>query len=284
MDTDGRKILVTGATGKQGGAVADELLKRGFSIRAMTRKPEAPAARALADRGAEVVQGDLDDAASLHKALAGIWGVWAVQNTWEAGVEREEEQGKRQARVAREAGVQHYVYTSVGSAHRKTGIPHFDNKWRVEEVVRSLNFPSHVILRPVFFMENLMMPGMIQGDKLTVGLDPATALQMIAVEDIGKFGALAFEKSGELNRAEIDLAGDSLTMPQVAAVLSKATGKPLEFQRVPLSEVRKFSEEYAVMLDWFDKVGYDADIPGLEKKYGIKLTRLADWAPRHFKR
>ena len=94
----------------------------------MTRKPDSDAARALAALGAEVVAGDLDDAASLERALAGAWGVFAVQNTWEAGVEREEEQGKRLAEVARDKGVQHFVYTSVGSAHRKTGIPHFDNK------------------------------------------------------------------------------------------------------------------------------------------------------------
>ena len=84
--------------------------------------------------------------------------MFGVQNTWEAGVEREEVQGKRLATLARDAGVQHYVYTSVGSAHERTGIPHFDNKWRIEETVRGLRFPSHVILRPVFFMENLLAP------------------------------------------------------------------------------------------------------------------------------
>ena len=113
--------------------------------------------------------GDLDDEASLRKALAGAWGVFAVQNTWEAGVEKEEEQGKRQARLAREAGVQHYVYSSVGSAHKNTGIPHFDNKWRIEETVRGLNFPSHVVLRPVFFMENLLAPGTLQRRHARVG-------------------------------------------------------------------------------------------------------------------
>src|SRR5947207_5521933 len=113
-----RTILITGVTGNQGGAVAQ----------------------------------------ALRAALAGAWGVFGVQNTWEAGVEREEVQGKRLATLAREAGVEHYVYTSVGSAHRHTGVPHFDNKWRIEETVRSLGFPSHVILRPVFFMENLLAP------------------------------------------------------------------------------------------------------------------------------
>jgi uncharacterized protein YbjT (DUF2867 family) len=92
----------------------------------------------------------------------------------EAGVEREEAQGKRLATLAREAGVEHYVYTSVGSAHKRTGIPHFDNKWRIEETVRGLRFPSHVILRPVFFMENLLAPFSLQGSTLAWALGPGT--------------------------------------------------------------------------------------------------------------
>src|SRR5260221_13885968 len=143
-------IAVTGATGQQGGAVARALLKTGHKIRAITRNPDGPAAQALAKLGAEVARAELDDAASLRTALAGAWGVFGVQNTWTAGVEGEEAQGKRLATLAREAGVEHYVYTSVGSAHKRTGVPHFDNKWRIEEAVRGLRFPSHVILRPVF--------------------------------------------------------------------------------------------------------------------------------------
>lgn len=103
-------------------------LAHGYRVKAMTRKPESDKAKALAKLGAQVIHGDLDDAASLDRALQGVWGVFAVQNTWEAGVEQEEVQGKRIAEIAKKAGVQHYVYTSVGSAHLKTGIPHFDNK------------------------------------------------------------------------------------------------------------------------------------------------------------
>ena len=107
-----KTILITGATGKQGGATLRHLAKRGgFKLRAMTRKPDGDAAKALSALGAEVVAGDLNDAASLERAVAGAWGVFAVQNTWEAGVEGEEEQGKRFAKIARDKGVQHFVYT-----------------------------------------------------------------------------------------------------------------------------------------------------------------------------
>jgi uncharacterized protein YbjT (DUF2867 family) len=282
METGKSLIVVTGATGQQGGATARELLAGGHKVRAMTRKPDSAAARELARQGAEVVAGDLDDTASLERALADAWGVFALQNTWEAGVEREEEQGKRIAEVARRRGVQHYVYSSVGSAHRQTGIPHFDNKWRVEEKVRGLRFPSYTILRPVFFMENLASPWFlpaIQQGKLAVALKPQTVLQMIAVKDIGKYGRWAFENHAALNGRAIDIAGDQVTMPATAEILSRATGHEVRFAPVPIEEVRKLSEEYALMLDWFDRVGYDADIAKTSAESGIRPTRFAEWAP-----
>jgi uncharacterized protein YbjT (DUF2867 family) len=271
-------ILITGITGKQGGAVARSLKGGGFRLRGMTRKPDSDRAKALKSDGVEIVAGDLDDASSLGKALAGAWGVFAVQNTWEAGVEKEEEQGKRQARLAREAGVQHYVYSSVGSAHKKTGIPHFDNKWRIEETVRELKFPSHVVLRPVFFMENLLTPGTLNGDTLALALKPETRLQMIAVDDIGRYGARAFTDAAGLNGRAIDLAGDEITAPAAAAVLSKALGREITFVSVPNDQVRKFSEDAAIMFDWFNRIGYSADIAALEREFGFTPMTLPEWA------
>ena len=277
---DTKTILVTGATGQQGGAVAHELLAKGYHIRAMTRKPEGEKALALARLGAEVIKGDLDDTASLEQAIKGAWGVFAVQNTWEAGVEKEEEQGKRIAPIAKKLGVQHYVYTSVGSAHRKTGIPHFDNKWRVEETVRQLGFPSYTIIRAAFFMENLaspwFKPGIDQG-KLMIGMKPETTLQMIAVQDVGKYGLWAFEQHRKLNGRAIDIAGDALTMPEAAKLISKAAGKKVEFVQVPIEEVRKASEDFAIMLEWFDRVGYNADIDATSKESGIASTTFEQW-------
>jgi uncharacterized protein YbjT (DUF2867 family) len=274
-------VLITGVTGKQGGAVAQALQGSGFKLRGLTRKPDSEHAAALARNGVDVVKGDLDDEATLRRALTGAWGVFGVQNTWEAGVEREEVQGKRLATLAREAGVEHYVYTSVGSAHKQTGIPHFDNKWRIEETVRGLRFPSHVILRPVFFMENLVAPYSLQGDTLTSALGPATKLQMIAVDDIGWSGARAFTHAASLNRREIDLAGDARTMLEAAAILTEARGRRITFAQTPIQQVRQYSEDMALMLEWFERVGYSADIAGLEREFGRPLTKLPDWARRH---
>ncbi len=281
MAREDRKILVVGATGHQGGAVARELLARDFAVHAMTRHPQGDPARELAGLGARVVQADLDDPASLEPALAGMWGVYSVQNTWEAGVAGEEEQGKRLARLAREAGVRHFVQASVGSADRDTGIPHFDNKFRIEQEVRGLGFPGFVILRPVFFMENFLSPwfrpGIDEG-KLAISLDPATTLQMIAVRDIGRYGAWAFAEAEKLNGRAIDIAGDARTMPEAARIIGEAAGREVDFAPPPIAEVRKASEDFAVMLEWFDRVGYDADIAARSRESGIEPTRLPDWA------
>jgi len=281
---ESRTVLVTGATGQQGGAVARELLTAaGYRVHAMTRKPESENARRLVDLGAKVIAGDLNDEASLRKAMEGAWGVFAVQNTWEAGVEGEEEQGKRQARVARDAGVQHYVYTSVGSAHRKTGIPHFENKWRIEETIRSLGFPTYVVIRPVFFMENFLSPWFkpaIDQGQLALAVKPNTRLQMIAVEDIGKYGRWAFDRHDRLNRREIDIAGDEQTMPETARIIGQAAGHPVAFAPPPIEEVRKSSDDFATMLEWFDRVGYNANIATNSRESGIRPTPLAEWAPR----
>lgn len=274
-------ILVTGATGTQGGALAGELLGAGHRVVAMTRKPDSPAARALAARGATVVTGDLDDDASLRRAVQGMWGVFGVQNTWEAGVEGEEAQGHRFATIAHAAGVRHYVYASVASADRHTGIPHFENKFRVEQTIRGLGFPSYVIVRPVFFMDNFLGPWFkpgIDGGHLTMGLTPSTRLQMIARADIGKYLLAAFERFEALNGQGIDIAGDELTMPEAARHIAEAAGHAVTHVPVPVDEVRKQSADYAAMLEWFEATGYDADIAVNARTFGIRPTPFADWA------
>lgn len=275
-----RIVLISGATGQQGGATARALAGKGFKIRGLTRNPESDAAKALAATGVELVKGELDDEASLKAALTGAWGAYAVQNTWTAGVEGEEAQGHRFAKAARAAGVQHYVYASVASADRKTGIPHFDNKSRVEDTIRGLGFPSYAIIRPVFFMENLPSPWFLNGDKLVSALAPTTKLQMIAVKDIGEYGAMAFWDDARFRNLELDIAGDDLTLPEAADTIGRAMGTPLSYLQIPMSEVRKNSEDFALMLEWFEAVGYDADIAGNASKYGVKPTTLEAWASR----
>ena len=263
-----RPILVCGATGSQGGAVARSLLGRGFRVRALTRDPHKPEAQALADQGAEVVQGDMEDRSAMDRVLEGAYGVFAVQNFWETGYDREVQQGKTVADAAKAAGVEHFVYSSVGSAHRQTGIPHFDSKWEVEEHVRQIRLP-YTILRPVFFMQNWeWMREHILGGTLAQPLDPDKLFQQVAVEDVGAFAAIAFERPEEWIGREVDLAGDEQTMPEIAATFSRVTGKEIGYYQVPWDRFEEqMGEEGTVMYRWFNDVGYEADIPALRREY-----------------
>ena len=190
----------------------------------------------------------------------------------------EEEQGKRIAKLAREAGVQHFVYTSVGSAHRKTGIPHFENKCASRGDRSRAGFPSHVILRPVFFMENLPSPWFLNGDNLYAAMPPDDQAADDCRQRHRPYGARAFTDAEKLNRHEIDIAGDAATMPEAAAALSSGLGRTITFVQIPISEVRKNSEDFALMLEWFERVGYDVDIAALARESGIRPTTLVEWA------
>ncbi len=263
-----RLVLVSGATGQQGGAVARSLLDRGFGVRVLTRDPGKPAARVLAERGAELAQGDLDYRESLDRALDGVYGVFSVQQFFEAGYDGEVRQGRALADAAKEAGVKHFVYSSVGSAYRSTGLPHFESKWEIEEHVRSMGLP-YTILRPVAFMQNWeMMREQILSGTLAQALDPERPLQQVAVEDVGVFAAMAFENPQKWVSRELDIAGDELTMLQTAEIFSRVTGRGVSYYQVPWDDFREFvGEEITRMQRWFNEEGYEADIAALRKEY-----------------
>src|SRR6266436_9724853 len=187
-----RKVLVTGATGRQGGAVVRHLLPKGWKLRALTRNPQGHAAQSLARQGVELIHGDLEDAASVARAAAGVNGIYSVQDFWAVGAKHEVQQGKNIADAAKKAGVKHFVYSSVGGAERKTGIPHWESKWEVEEHIRSLGLPVTVI-RPVTFMEGYYIDqveiGLLKG-KLVDAVRSDKPYQTIATDDIGAYVAL----------------------------------------------------------------------------------------------
>lgn len=276
-----RLVLVCGATGNQGGAVAQSLLDRGFRVRALTRDPQKPEAQALTDHGAEVVQGDMEDRSDMERVLEGAYGIFSVQNFWETGYDREVQQGKTVAEAIKEAGVQHCVYSSVGSAHRQTGIPHFDSKWEVEEHLRELDLP-YTVLRPVFFMQNWeMMREQILGGTLAQPLDPDKPLQHVAIEDVGAFAAIAFEHPDEWIGREVDIAGDEQTMPQIAETFGRVIGREVDYYQVPWDQFEEqMGEEFAVMYRWFNDVGYEADIDALRREYS-ELTTFERYLRSH---
>ena len=281
MEHADKTVLVGGATGRQGGAVLKYLAKGQWRVRALTRNAGGRAATELANRGVEVVEGDMDDVESLKGAMRGVHGVYSVQDFWAVGAKREVQQGKNMADAARAAGVEHFVYSSVGGAERSSGIRHWETKWEVENYIRKLGLPS-TILRPAAFMENYYIDaveiGILKG-KLADPIRGDKPYQTIAVENIGAFGALAFERPKDFMGLALEIAGSELTNVQAAEVFSRVLGKPVKFRKLPLPVVRLvLGQEFYQMFRWFNESGFRADIPALKKQFPeVRLLSLEEW-------
>ena len=279
--TSDKTVLITGATGRQGGAVIRHMVPKGWKLRALTFRADSAAIQRLTSQGIEVVKGDLEDAASLERAVQGVYGVYSVQDFWAVGAKREVQQGKNMADAAKKAGVQHFVYSSVGGAERNSGIDHWESKWQVENYIRKLGLPATMI-RPAAFMENYYI------DQVEIGIlkgklmDPIRAdkpYQTIASDDIGAFVAVAFDRPRELIGAELEIAGSELTNPQAAEVFSRVLGKSVKFQKLPMPVVRLLlGKEFYQMFRWFNQAGFKANISELRRKYPeVRLQTLEEW-------
>lgn len=276
------KVLVTGATGKQGGAVARALLTRGgHQILAMTRDVESEAAQRLARAGARLVEASFRSRDSLIAAMDGVDAVFAMTTFLEEGVDSEMEQGKALIEAARTSAVPYLVYTSIASADQKTGIPHFDSKYEVEKYLQTSGL-AYAVVAPVYFMENVFLPQALEGLRHGVYAAPLPGdrqLQQIAVTDIGNFTAMVIEQRDRFAGQRIDLGSDELDGNEQATILSEVLGREVRFQQVPLEAVRQQSEEMAVMYEWFDRVGYDADIMALRETYpDVGWHAFESWA------
>lgn len=281
MSNADKLILVTGATGRQGGAVIDHLLLKGWTLRALTRSPIGDAAMALAARGVRIAAGDLEDPPSLEQAARGAYGIYSVQDFWAVGAKREVKQGKNLADAAMKAGVEHFVYSSVGGAERNSRISHWESKWEIENYIRKLALPATMI-RPAAFMENYYIDqvelGILKG-KLRDPIRGDKPYQTIATDDIGGFVALAFERPEEFIGAELEIAGSELTNVQAAEVFSRVMGKRVRFQKLPMPMVRVvLGKEFYQMFRWFNESGFKADIDGLRHRYPeVRLQTLEEW-------
>jgi uncharacterized protein YbjT (DUF2867 family) len=278
-----RTIVVTGATGKQGGAAFRHLKQRGFALRALVRNPEKPEARELESNGVEVLRGDFDDPESIERALDGADGAYSVQD-WQAGPERESRQGIAFAEAANRQEVGHFVYSSVAAADQNTGIPHFESKAKVEERIRQIGMP-YTIFRPVFFMENwLTMRDAIDNGSIMLPLHPQTRLQMIAVDDIGAFVALAFEHTGHWHNRAYELAGDELSMTELANAFSRASGREIRYQQLPWDQFQQHAgHEMTIMYRRFEEKGYSVDIAAVRQHYP-GLTSFNRWLEQNWSR
>src|SRR5882672_3093214 len=276
-------VLVSGATGKQGGAVVEALLTRGHQVRALTRNAASPAANRLRQQGVEIAVGDFTDHDSLVRAMRGADAVYAISkgNDLEQGAEKEIAQGMTITDAAKAAGVAHFIYSSVASANRATGISHFDGKYAVEKHLQASGVP-HTVVAPVFFMENLLQPWMLSGlrqGKLAMALPAGRSLQQITVSDIGTFVAAVIERGDTVFGRRFEIAGDELTGQEAAAILSKVMGREVHYEGFSPDVLRAQSEELALMFEWFDSSGYAADIKSLRRDFPeVKWHTFEEWA------
>lgn len=275
------KVLITGATGTQGGGVARLLLADGHHVRALTRNASSPAADALRKLGAEVVAGNFDDPSSLVAAARGVDTAFAMSTPYVAGPDAERTEALALIEALKTAKVGRIVYTSVSDADRKTGIPQFESKVPAEEAVKASG-AAWSIVAPVFFMENLTGPWWLpalQSGTWSMPLPTDRKLQMIAAADLAKFTALVIEQPGAFNGRRINLASDEVSPNEVNGIIGRVTGRALTVQGIPPAALREQNPDFAAMFEWFDKVGYSVDIAGLKRDYpSVGWHTFESWA------
>ena len=272
-------VVVTGSTGNQGGAVARGLLERGHKVRAVTRDPNSSQSKSLARAGATLVAASLEDTAAITKALEGATSLFAMTTPFGVGTDAETRQGIAAADAAKAAGV-HLVFTSVNSANRQTGVPHFDSKYEVEKHIAKIGVRA-TILAPAFFMENLYY-GKEQLAKgiYALALPSTRALARIAVADIGAVAVRVLEDAGRFTGKRFDLAGAEHTGGEIVAILSRITGRAFTYYQVPLDLIRQRMGEDAVkMYEWFDRVGFAMDRAALHREFpDVAFRDFESWA------
>jgi uncharacterized protein YbjT (DUF2867 family) len=286
-----RKILVIGATGQQGGAVARLLLQKRHEVYALTRNTESetPKEQYLRNLGAKLIKGDLENPDSLEQATNGVDSVFLMGTPAGDGLEGETRRVKMMTDIAKEKKVAHLVYSSIVNADKNTGIPHFESKYKLEQHIKNCGIP-YTIIGPTFFMENLDGPtffrenllsysraGLQQG-QLALPLSPSTILQQIALENIAEFSTLVLERRNSFLGKRIDIASDELTGEQAAKILSDELGRKIKYVQVPLEQIRQAREDIALMYEWFERVGTGIDITNLHQQYPeVNWRRFKDW-------
>jgi uncharacterized protein YbjT (DUF2867 family) len=277
-----RSVLVTGATGQQGGAVARALRGRAHRVRALTRRPDSAPARELDQLGIELAQGDFDDRDSLRQALKGVDAVFVMGTPFEVDAATETRQGIAVLDAASEAGVDQVVYSSVASADDDTGIPHFESKAAVERHLNGLG-PRHTVIAPAGFLENLTAPWTLPGLRdgaYVFALPPDRPLQQVAVADVGAFAALVLSEPDRFDGQRIEIASSENTGPEVAAVLTRSLGRTIQYEELSMEAVRAGGDaDYVRMIEFFRGRGYTVDIEALHTAYPeIGWHSLDTWA------
>lgn len=266
-------IVVSGATGTQGGAVARSLLDRGFMVRGLTRNPNSEASIALSELGAHMVRGDFDNTSSLDSALNGAYGAFSVQQYRGVGVEGEIRQSMAFADAAKKAGIQHFIYTSVLYARLGTGVPQFESKRQIEDYIRDLGI-SYSIVRPPSFMVNLEGAWEAANESIYRTVFPADmARHHIAPADIGRIVAEAFSNPDMWINRELDIAGQQISYADIAAAMSRQLGKLVVYEQIPWEEFSSSATPTAISRDaWYLSNPVQVDMGALNEEFPGLMT------------
>jgi uncharacterized protein YbjT (DUF2867 family) len=299
VSTDSAPVLVTGATGRQGGATARTLHAAGVPVRALVRDPTTVRAKAVEALGAELVTGDLLDRDSLDGAVKGVRAVFSVQMPAFTGdgfdFAGEVTQGVNLVEAARAAGVAQFVHTSVTGAGQHTDAPGWaDGRWAsmeptlgaeaaIQDRVREAGFPHWTLLKPGFFMDNFLpstaflFPRGVAGGLVSV-LDPDTRLSLVAVDDIGRAAAAAIADPQRFDGVELELASDHLSMTEIADVLSRALGTPLSAPDMTVEQALAAGmPAMGAGHEWMNAVPQPGR-PEYARALGLPLTSFDAWA------
>jgi uncharacterized protein YbjT (DUF2867 family) len=278
-------ILVTGATGKQGGALARSLIERGHRVRALTRNKESYKAKELEKLGIELVEGDFGYAPTLIDAMDGVDAVFAMTTPFEKGDNFELKSGYLLEHAAISLSIKHLVYSSVAAADQETGISHFKSKFNIENFIKSKKVPF-TIIRPVYFMENLLSSWMLselnQG-RISTALKRDRKLQMITVEDIANFIVYVFEHREQFLGKTIEIASDEISMEQVTETISRTLGKHFEYHELSYQDINNMRDDFVNLYKWLNEKGYKVDVLELHNRYPeIKWHTFEEWAKKQY--
>lgn len=281
MSDTKKPILVFGATGQQGGSVTTALLKTGWPVRALVRDTGSAKSVALRDAGVELVQGTLADTTTIQRAMERAHGVFSVQPSSPGGEVSDEDEvryGISIADLANDAGVEHLVYSSGGAVGDKpTGMGHFDSKAQIEAHIRTLPITS-TIVRPAAFMEMLVMPGFgLDEGQFNFFAKPDQSMQLLAVEDIGKFVAAIFADRERFAGEIFEIASDTVTGGDMETLFTKAAGRPITYSRFSdaVLAANPFLEKLTALLDEGPLAGH-ADLDAL-RKINPEMQSLSAW-------
>jgi uncharacterized protein YbjT (DUF2867 family) len=276
-------VLVGGATGRQGNAVIDELLARGYEVRGMTRKPDGKKGQRLAQKGIEVVQGDYGDLDSLRGAMAGVDKVFFY-----SGFSMNEvAEGKNVIAAAKAAAIKHLVYSSGAAASPENGIPGA-KKMEVELAIIDSGVP-YTVLRPVAFYENFdRQQARFAKSGIADSRAPERMLHFIAIRDIGFLAGEAFDHPDEWQGVAVNIAGDRMTVQAYVDTFSKVMGREIIYDRQPLEAyLAALPKPLRPLFRWYEDVGYEADVDGLRQRYPelmtleqyLRTTGWQNWSP-----